>query len=238
MSMSRTLRILRERTDLPEYFLNLLEGTALINKAWLARGYRLGIDYGQSRIKFLNYLKQAEIYLKKSYTDRPDLPEAASCMITVVMTRDREDNKIYWFNKAVRAQNDYIDAYRTMLNALYYNWRECSNQPIIDFAEALKNCHLYNTEVPLFYINALEAVAKTTPSQKWRLVFCCDPTKKALNELFANYLKRKLTKNELLKLKTLDVVCMLYAGEYFKAAPFSKKYRIILKNMTLIFMML
>lgn len=224
MSMSRTLKVLTERADFPEYFINLLKGTALINKAWIARGYRLGMDYGQGRIKFLNYLEQAEIYLKKSYMARPDLPEAATCMITVAMTkRSNEHSKIYWFNKAVKAQNDYMDAYRTMLDALYYNWTECSNQPIIYFAEALKNCHLYNTEVSIFYINALEAVAKTTPSQKWRLIFCNEQTKKRFDTLFANYFKQKLTKNELLKLKTLDAVCMLYAGEYFKADAILKK---------------
>ena len=224
MSMSRTLKVLTKRSDFPEYFINLLKGTALISKAWIARGYRLGIDYGQARINFLNYLKKAAVYLKKSYTARPDLPEAAACMITVAMTRhDNNKNKIYWFNKAVRAQNDYMDAYRTMLDALYYNWRECSNQPIIDFAEAVNKCSLYSTKIPLFYINALEAVAKTTPSRKWRLVFCNEQTKKDLNTLFTSYYKQKLTKNELMQLKTLELVCMVYAGEDSKADNILKK---------------
>lgn len=225
MSMSRTLSILAGKTDFPEHFIDLLKGTALINKAWLARGYRLGIDYGEQRVKFLDYLKQAEVYLKKTYMARPDLPEAAGAMITVAMTRKPADeqSKIYWFNKSVRAQNDYMGAYRNMLDALYYNWTECSNQPIVDFSKALKNCRLYNTEVPLFYINALEAVAKTTSSQTWRLLFDSEQTSQNLDMIFENYFKQKLTKNDLLKFKTLDAVCMVYAGKYLKADALMKQ---------------
>ena len=266
MLFSKTLPKLAKQSELPEYFLDLLRGAAEIDLAWQQYGAKIGIVANSSRHRsFLDHMKQAGKYLEKSYLARPDLPEAAAAMITVAMAGSEPpgSNTISCFNRAVRAQNDYMTAYRNMLWSLgprqegtfasYQNiqalsgviqrlsercrpgyrylfkveiWknnyadhdRSDSFKALLTLGDAALSSHLYNTDVPLFYLRVLESVINQTPSLYSRLIWREKIVQENLARMFSAYNGVALSPSCRLNIMARQTACLTYTGAYKQAA--------------------
>jgi hypothetical protein len=107
------------------WMLDVLEGRLLIKRAWDARGYGYAdtvTDDGWE--KFHKDLALARDVLTSAWKLRPDLPEAATEMITVCMgagERLGEDER-EWFARATAAELDFEPAYDAIREALMPRW--------------------------------------------------------------------------------------------------------------------
>ena len=107
------------------WMLDVLEGRLLIKRAWDARGYGYAdtvTDDGWE--KFHKDLALARDVLTSAWKLRPQLPEAATEMITVCMgagERLGEDER-EWFARATAAELDFEPAYDAIREALMPRW--------------------------------------------------------------------------------------------------------------------
>ena len=232
MLFSNLLKRFSPPKTIPQYYVKLLEGTAMVEQAWedMPRsGY-----YNETKNRtFLDKMAHAGTLLKESYRLRPDLPEAAGAMITVETgiykrmveyPRSGQDERIEWFNRCVRAQSDYMRAYEDMAWSLFARRNGFHNLHLPDdhdlataFRKAILKCNLYNSDVPLFYIRPLELEAMCRASQDWRRAFSDKETIDNMSYIFNYCQDASDNKNRQIKRLAYKVVFDTYSGKYADA---------------------
>ncbi len=126
-----------------------LLGFGDIELAWLERSddwaYKVKDEQWEG---FSGHLKSARVHLQKAWESRPDRPEAATMMITVVMgeSDDVADLRV-WFDRAVSAQFDYRQAYNGLIWALRPRWHG-GHEEMLAFGRACAATARYDTGVP------------------------------------------------------------------------------------------
>jgi hypothetical protein len=119
---------------------------------------------------FAEHLAKARVHLMNAWKLRPDQPEAAAGMIPIVMAGHgfEGDTLRTWFDRAVKAQFDYADAYHAMSWALHPRWGG-SYEEMLAFARACLATNRFDTDTPIFYADTIESIA--TDLGDWRPVF-------------------------------------------------------------------
>ncbi|GEP45300.1 hypothetical protein BGE01nite_45910 [Brevifollis gellanilyticus] len=122
--------------------------------AWNIRGGKVAVMVKEDAWKgFEGHLQAAEKHAQKAWELRPDRPEAAAKMLSVVMGTSGGPVKLReWFDRAVKAQLDYVPAYSTLAYACTARWGG-SDQYVLTLARRFAETKRYDTEVPrqLFY---------------------------------------------------------------------------------------
>src|SRR4030095_12205638 len=98
---------------------------------------------------------------------RPDMPFAASQMITVAMAGAGEESETMrlWFDRAVAAQYDYDEAYTSMLWGLLPRWGG-THVRMLAFGGACARTRRFDTAIPADLNTAARQIANELPD--WR----------------------------------------------------------------------
>ena len=118
---------------------------------------------------FNDHLELAAKHAQKAWELRPDRPEAAAKMVTIVMGQSGGPIKLReWFDRAVKAQFDYASAYSSLAKACSVRWGG-SDQFVLSLGCRFAETKRYDTFVPaqLFYACKLIAVEQANA----RMVF-------------------------------------------------------------------
>ncbi len=146
---------------LPAWARHTLLGYIEVKRAWKDRGRGWANQVARKGwAGFAEHLKTARAELMESWKLRPDRPEAASEMITVVMAGQGPpgDGLRLWFDRAVKSQFDYLPAYRRLEWALQPRWGG-SVDALFAFGHACVATKRYDTAVPDYFF---ELVRETT----------------------------------------------------------------------------
>ncbi|MFA6563689.1 MAG: hypothetical protein WCV00_17425 [Verrucomicrobiia bacterium] len=147
-------------TKLAAWAKHTLLGYIEVRRAWEDRGSGWASTVTeQGWAGFSKHLKKARAELTQGWQLRPDRPEAAAEMITVVMGGCAEsgDSLRLWFDRAVKAQFDYRPAYSDLSWALQPRWGG-SHEAMLAFGRACAATKRYDTRVPDFFFDVVQGV--------------------------------------------------------------------------------
>lgn len=206
-----------EKTD--PWLMNMIEGIYHISKAWRWRGSGWANEVTDDGHKeFLVCLEKAENSLEKAYELKPDFPEAAECMITVVMGKGGKPGKSerYWFDRAVAAEMDYTHAYERYLWSLRPRWGG-SHEKMIRFAEECLETGRFDTDVPWIYLATIREIGKEAPHNRWKAIFRTDGVERNLRILFDGMMSEPSRKHDLDRISAQKANVLLWQGNYEEA---------------------
>jgi hypothetical protein len=135
-------------------------GDLQVSWAWFARGTSWASEVKEEGWKGMEeHLEAAATHLQKAHDLRPDRPEAASQMIRVVMGGSEGPEELRaWFDRAIAAQFDYLDAYNGLIYASTKRWGG-SDELILALGKRFAETERYDTLVPEQFFNACKQVA-------------------------------------------------------------------------------
>jgi len=168
------------------YSYQVLAGRNEMNQAWKARGggYANTVT-AQGWKDFYAHLRQAETYLTKAWKAHPEYPQAPTLMIAVAMGNEDAGPTRRWFDRAVAAQFDYMDAYSSYEWSIYPRWGGSLDEMHL-FGEECYLSKRYDTQVPLFYLRTLQDVERDGNTEEfWAFTGTYDK----LKAMFAGYEK-------------------------------------------------
>lgn len=141
---------------------DMLLGYFHIKRAWNLRSGKKAKDVSPAGWEgFRTHLARAYTHLNAAHHRKPMYPEAATMLITVAMGGGTpgNENPSYWFEKAVNAQLDHVDAYKRLLYALLPKWGGSYDQ-IMTHAQAWLDTGRFDTEVPYQYLEAVRKICR------------------------------------------------------------------------------
>jgi len=157
-----------------------------VEKAWRHRGTLWAPYVTEEGWKgFHEELEKAKARLSEALKLHPEYPEAATLMIPVAMAGATEEPVEEWFEKAVAAEFDYMEAYRRYLWALRPRWGG-SLEEILELGKRCASTRRYDTFVPLVLIDAVEAIDSEMPESNhaiWKMPGVYETVRQTLEEM-------------------------------------------------------
>ncbi len=147
----------------------LLEGEREIQKAWRSRGNDWADKVtAQGWEGFSEHLAVARKCLTEAWELKPDLPHAATRMITVAMGDSTGEEMREWFDRATAAQLDYPKAWSNMRWGLRPRWYG-STEAMLAFGIEALNTGRFDTDVPRQFFSIVlnvEAETRRAPGER------------------------------------------------------------------------
>lgn len=202
------------------WVLHMIAGRYYVALAWQYRGAGF-VDQvtADGWKKFGEYLPRAGEHLLCAWQLHPEYPEAAAELITVAMAGGLDGwSPNDWFYEAVRAQLDYLDAYKRIERALLPRWNG-SYEELLALAEECLQTGRWDTCVPGRSLDILEAIYSESCSTE---EFAAVPGVAALAKRLAAGLREAAAKDPEIP-ANLDenwafLACTLAAAEEWEAA--------------------
>lgn len=170
-----------EEASLSEWVKETLLTELELDWAWRIRGGKWANMVQQDAWKgFGEHLALAAKHGQKAWELKPDRPEAAAKMLNVTMGLSGTPVQLReWFDRAVKAQFDYLPAYNALAYACSSRWGG-SDQLVLTLARRFAETKRYDTDVPsqLFYACKRIAVEQANA----RMVFSHPSVKSAFLE--------------------------------------------------------
>ena len=166
-----------------EWGRRMLRGSVAVEKAWQARGGGWANKVTEKGWKgFREQLTLARTELCQAWKLRPDLPDAPTTMIRVVMAGHGApgETERLWFDRAITAQFDYYPAYTAVLWAYRPRWGG-SHELMLEFGRACLATKRFETNVPLRFTEACNDICSET--KDWRAFYRQPEVARALMEL-------------------------------------------------------
>lgn len=147
----------------------LLQGDREIGVAWKARGKDYAVKVSEAGWQgFAQHLDVARKCLTEAWELRPDLPHAATRMVTVAMGDSTGEEMREWFDRATAAQLDYPKAWSSMRWGLRPRWNGSAEAMLAFGIEAL-DTKRFDTDVPRQFFSTvldLEAETRHAPGER------------------------------------------------------------------------
>lgn len=165
-----------------------IAGQQFVKEAWKARG--TGWSNTVTREGWLGFSKNlafARENLTRSWELNPKDPAAASEMIAVAMgDGGSKVDMRRWFDRAVAAQMDFEQAYKSFTWGLRPRWHG-SHEEMLEFGRECVATNRFDTVVPYHYVNIVREIASEETDQNaiYKQRDIADPARKVL----AAYLK-------------------------------------------------
>ncbi len=141
--------------DIDPWISLVTRGIYHIANGWRYRGTGYAKSVSQEGWKkFKAEIEEARKCLNQAYELHPEYPEAASNMIRVAMASSRIINEKQWFNRAVKAHFDYLNAYENLLWAIRPRWGG-SHEQMLRFGIECLNTQRFDTRVPSNFLVSL-----------------------------------------------------------------------------------
>ncbi len=141
----------------PEWASETLVGVMEKQIAWYHRkgGYQVTREGAKG---YREHMAIAEGHLRKAYELNPASPIAAWAMIDVTMSGSNgEGTEKDWFERAVKAQFDYLPAYRQFISAMRPRWGGDHNK-MLAYGLSCARTQRYDTLVPNEFFLALNGI--------------------------------------------------------------------------------
>lgn len=136
------------------WLFHMLMGVGYLREGWDRDEYLRAQD---------DNIRQAIVHLAKAYELEPKRPEAAGYMITAMLASGGGRSAMrQWFDRAVQAETDYLPAYDNYIVILFPVWGGDDGSRQAFGVECLQT-RRFDTRVPGYYLDAIEAVAKRDP---------------------------------------------------------------------------
>jgi len=153
------------------WFVDMVGGMHFIHEGWKARGEGFADTVTEAGFKVLqDSLKQARACFTRAWRLHPEYPEAATAMIEVAKASNDggKEEMRKWFDRAVAAQFDWMDAYASYEWGLRPRWLG-SVEEMLAFGEECLATARYDTDVPWQYLAVLYAVTNAEHEPRyWR----------------------------------------------------------------------
>jgi hypothetical protein len=160
------LRPIYENSKMPKWMVQTLAGSMEVKIAWKFRGSGSAPSVTEEGWEgFSKHLALARTALSEAWKLRPDMPFAASQMITVAVAVEEGETMRLWFDRAVAAQYDYDGAYNSMLWGLLPRWGGTYAR-MLAFGVACARTGRFDTAVPAYLNTAARQIANELPD--WR----------------------------------------------------------------------
>jgi hypothetical protein len=129
---------------------------------------------------------------------------------------NRGDTERLWFDRAVKAQMDYAQAYFKYGYALSPNWGG-GNRERLAFAKECLNCGRFDTDVPLFYLFMIRKIASEQKGNRWRSVFHQDSVRSDMLHLFEGLMAESGRGRQRRRIQTQWALVEAWCGDFDKA---------------------
>ena len=198
------------------WFMDMLRGERELDLGWKARGTGLAhtvSDEGWE--KFAKHLGKARGFMMTAWQAHPERPEAAVGMMKITRAGHGNpgESETFWFNRAVQGQMDYLEAYRELLYALRPRWGG-SHAQMLSFGHACLATERFDTEVPLFYLYTLRAIANEMKGNRWRLPFRDAREQKKLAYLFDKLQQEPRRSRQQARILAQHAMVRAWGGDY------------------------
>lgn len=163
----RLIEIFGNARALPEWIREFAQGKGYLREAWLARGDGLGSTVTEAGWEgWRQNLVLARQHFTRSWELNPGDPCAASYMIEAAMGDGGGKKEMRaWFDRAVAAQLDFFDAYRSYIWALRPRWHG-SHEEMLMFGDELLRTGRFDTCVPFYYFKVVADIASEQSDAK------------------------------------------------------------------------
>jgi hypothetical protein len=163
----RLIEIFGKARALPEWIREFAQGKGYLAAAWIARGDGFASEVTESGWKgWERNLAAARQHFTRSWELNPRDPAAATYMIEVAMGDHGGKPDIRaWFDRAVAAQMDYFDAYRSFIWALRPRWHG-SHEEMLMFGDELLRTGRFDTCVPFYYFKVVADIGSEESDPK------------------------------------------------------------------------
>lgn len=151
---------LQSQPDADPWFVDMVGGIYYVKEGWKARGEGFADTVTEAGFKILqDNLKQARACFTRAWRLHPEYPEAATAMIEVAKASDDggKEEMRKWFDRAVAAQLDWVDAYGSYEWGLRPRWLG-SVEEMLAFGEECLATGRYDTDVPWQYLAVLYTI--------------------------------------------------------------------------------
>jgi hypothetical protein len=168
-------------------------------------------------------LASARPHLLKAHELHPDFPEAATAMIGMMMSdsgHGGNETARGWFEKAVKAQFDFIPAYYALEIAMNPRWGG-TEDALIAFGTECVRTGRFDTAVPM---RLLRIVEQLTFERSYDYVLYARPDVQAgIQGLLEQYADKSANPKSKKRYESLRVVVAWRAGQYDQAAALLDK---------------
>lgn len=162
LSASRLLcEGLANSAGLDPWLVHLCRGVGRMREAWAARGSGFANTVSEEGWRgFAAHMTAAAEHLLAAHELHPQRPEAAALLVEVAMAGyARGDAPRVWFDRAVAAQFDWMDAYSNHLRALMPRWGG-SHEALREFGLECAATGRFDTAVPYQLFIAMLTMAE------------------------------------------------------------------------------
>ncbi len=165
-----------------------LEGEYHINEAWKARGNGYANTVTEEGWKgFHEHLTEARKYLTKAWQLRPDLPLASTRMMTVALGDSDAAEMRVWFDRAIAAQVDEPQAWKSMRWGLRPRWHG-SLEAMLQLGITAVNTHRFDTDVPRKLIDVVTDMEEDLETPPGTRIFGREDIWPHIQEMYEGYI--------------------------------------------------
>ena len=166
----------------------MLSGCTKKVDSWAIRGHGFYNQVPADKMQVFNKgIVEAAQHFKSAHDLHPDWPEAAVEMMSSVRANEgcSDKDEWFWFLQAVKAQFDYLRAYREFSHALVPRWGGSIDQ-MENFADACLETNRFDTIVPFLYIRTFRDIANEMKNTGCRGAFRQDHVRAKVTGLLDN----------------------------------------------------
>ena len=211
---------------LDPWLTRVITGRAERELAWKDRGSGWAFTVTEEGWRgFGEHLEKARENLAAAWKMKPNWPEAAAEMITVVMGaggKEPGETERTWFDRAVAAQMDNIVAYEKLRHALLPRWGG-SHRAMYELGKECLDTKRFDTNAPMLYLSTLCVIARDMPHEEGRYLFRNPAVRENLKTLFDGMLNEPSQKKNRDRLLTQQALVQAWSGDYSGAKTMLEK---------------
>ncbi len=139
------------------YVAQMLVGEYHLYAAWKVRGGGFASEVTEEGWEgFYEHMRLARTSFEMAWEAAPHRPEAATAMVKVAegISRSPRREMRQWFDRAVKAQCDYLTAYKNLVHGMLPHWHG-SYDEIYQFGIECMNTERYDTDIPFMLCDGL-----------------------------------------------------------------------------------
>lgn len=170
-------------------------------------------------MEFRKQIREQERLAREAWRLHPDWSEGARCVMDAGMDIGFPEGETVqeWFGRTVQGKFDDFDVYSKMLWRLRPRWGGSINE-MLAFGEACLDTGRFDTDVPLYYVVALnDAGTEMNYSSFRRLYHCPSETNTRLNYLYEERLRHVDDPSLRHLLLAQQACCNVWGGNHEKA---------------------
>lgn len=205
----------------------MTSGSHELRTAWHYRGEGWASQVSEPAWKAMReHAELAAVALGKAWKLDPSLPEAPAEMIEVAkIGGDKSDPRV-WFDRAVKAQFDYMPAYNSYRDVLRPRWRG-SDEALYEFGTECFETRRFDTVIPLVFVSCLGQIDEDSSGES--MVWQRAGVWTTLREMYAETAKKRKGE-ERAELYSLLAAAAVRAGEYSDARVVMERLKNELKT--------